>query len=404
MFKLNQNTKNRVSTRTHWAWLLPILALSPLAMAAKGCDNAGTVGDECPTAKDCTPGGAGTSTGTGNPAGKTCGGLIGATCAAGLFCDFRLDAMCGAADQTGICAAKPEVCDDIYAPVCGCDGKTYSNDCEANAKGVAVSSSGECGGSGTGGSSSTGGSTGTGGSAGGGVCGGIRGLACGTTEYCDFAPDAMCGSGDQTGTCVTKPDGCTEQYDPVCGCDGMTYGNACAAASAAVSVATKGECKATGTTCSERTSGKCATGEYCLYTPAAQCGRADAPGNCTKIPKGQACDAVYDPVCGCDGKTYGNDCEASIAGASIDHTGACGSSAATCGGITGQKCATGYFCNYSANMACGIADAQGTCLKTPDACTDEVAPVCGCDGKDYVTACTANAKGVSVAYTGACKK
>lgn len=36
---------------------------------------------------------------------------------------------------------------------------------------------------------------------------------------------------------------CTLQYDPVCGCDAITYGNACAAACARIKVVHKGECK-----------------------------------------------------------------------------------------------------------------------------------------------------------------
>lgn len=32
-------------------------------------------------------------------------------------------------------------------------------------------------------------------------------------------------------------------YDPVCACDGKTYGNACSAGSAGWSVSSKGECQ-----------------------------------------------------------------------------------------------------------------------------------------------------------------
>jgi Kazal-type serine protease inhibitor domain len=75
--------------------------------------------------------------------GEACGGSAGTPCDRGLWCEAAAG-QCRTANAPGTCVRAGEICYQLYQPVCGCNGRTYSNDCTRRQARLAKDHDGAC--------------------------------------------------------------------------------------------------------------------------------------------------------------------------------------------------------------------------------------------------------------------
>jgi len=124
----------------------------------------------------------------------------------------------------------------------------------------------------------------------------------------------------------------------------------------------------------------CPTGQICDLDAPGRCGGGSILfGHCIVTP--QTCAPVDNPVCGCDGQTYANDCARQMAQAQLSYAGACRDAGAStnCGGSINCD-ATQTYCLATNPGYAGNPPWTYACQTIPANCAANPTCACICPG------------------------
>ncbi|GFS87145.1 hypothetical protein NPIL_582581 [Nephila pilipes] len=287
-----------------------------------------------------------------------------------MLCTFGSQCLVDESTNRAYCRCG-ETCSEVFAPVCGNDGVTYSSECQlrlsscTQQRRILVMRQGSCD-----------------------LQDPCEKMECHFGSFCKPSIDG------QTARCVC-PEDCPyhgNDQSVVCGTDGKNYPNVCELKKASCRQMRKIEVKFDGV-CDPCDGVECPTSQVCQLDD-----KRNPICRCNSI-----CSPDFRPMCGSDGRTYTNECTLRVESCKsrknirIIYTGECSSGANPCDSL---QC--GPYQNCDIDLL-GIATCQCDVV-----CEKAVRLVCGSDEQTYLNECEMRKQGclqkksIKLAYRGEC--